>query len=71
MDSLIPAQDHAPQSNPNYPLIEPGGLAAQFTAGLVADVADLLVRHGFPAPSGADLLELQQALHDFIYGGAR
>ena len=36
--------------------------------GLVADVADVLVAHGYPHVNGGrDIVELQQALFRFLY----
>ncbi len=48
-----------------YPL--PDEHDDRFTFGLVDDVATVLERHGFPRPSGWDLLALRQKLHAFLY----
>lgn len=69
-DSLISARLDAPTAGHRYPLIQPDGLSAQFTTSMAVDVASVLVKHGFPVVEGMDLLELQQALHGFVYGGA-
>ena len=39
----------------------------RFTFGLALDVADVLTRHGYPAVTGADLVEVQQAMFRLIY----
>jgi hypothetical protein len=42
----------------------------RFTAGLLFDAAKLLRDHHYPMPSsGADLIRLQTALFEFLYGG--
>lgn len=42
----------------------------RFNAGLLFDVARLLRDRGDPMPhSGRDLIRLQTALFDFLYGG--
>jgi hypothetical protein len=44
---------------------------ARFTLGLLADVAEVLARHGYPAvEAGGDLIDLQQALFRFLYAGS-
>lgn len=53
-----------------YPLPRPDH-DPRFTLGLVADVADILVRHGYPRIEfGGDVVELQQALFRFLYEAA-
>jgi GTP:adenosylcobinamide-phosphate guanylyltransferase len=50
-----------------YPLAL-GDADQRFTFGLVHDVAEVLVSHGFPRlVVGGDLVELQQALFRFLY----
>ena len=50
-----------------YPLPRPDH-DIRFTLGLVADVADVLVAHGYPHVNGGrDIVELQQALFRFLY----
>ena len=40
----------------------------RFTFGLVFEIQDVLIKHGYPSDwSGADLVELQQALYRFLY----
>ncbi len=51
-----------------YPLPGPADLP-KFTFGLVVDVAEVLDRHGYPPPTGADLAALQQVLFGFLHGG--
>lgn len=41
----------------------------RFTRGLALDVAEVLLRHGYPPLSAMDHVELQQALFRFLYGG--
>jgi hypothetical protein len=62
-----------PQQPPQiYPLGQPeSGTDPRFTLGVVLSVADVLAKHRFPEiQSGADILNLQQALFQFIYGPA-
>jgi hypothetical protein len=40
---------------------------ARFTFGLLYDTAKTLEAHGYPMPTGDDLVELQQALLRFLY----
>jgi hypothetical protein len=41
----------------------------RFTLGLVFDVAGVLARHGYPTiGSGTDLVRLQSALYNTLYG---
>lgn len=50
-----------------YPLPRPAH-DERFTFGLIIDVADVLVAHGYPRPAtGGDLVALQQALFGFLY----
>lgn len=53
-----------------YPVARSGrGGDARFTYGLALDVAAVLARHGYPpVRAGADLVRLQQALFELIYG---
>ncbi|MFK0098966.1 hypothetical protein [Streptomyces sp. NPDC091040] len=52
-----------------YPLNPAPEGDARFTRGLSIDVADVLVRHGYPEPAnGLDWVELQLALFRFLYG---
>lgn len=42
----------------------------RFTLGLALDVAGVLEQHGYPRPAtGVDIVDLQQALHRFLYVG--
>ncbi len=42
----------------------------RFTRGVALDVAEVLVRHGYPpVTAGRDFLELQRALYRFLYVG--
>ena len=54
---------------PAYPLPRPThGDDPRFSLGLALDIAAVLTRHGYPAPSaGEDLIRLQQALFSLIY----
>ncbi|MEV7178266.1 hypothetical protein [Kitasatospora sp. NPDC093679] len=50
-----------------YPLPAPDD-DSRFSLGLVLDLAAVLAEHGYPPiTSGADLLNLQQALFGFLY----
>ncbi|UCM89189.1 hypothetical protein [Streptomyces marincola] len=54
-------------AHPIRPLPQDDG---RFTLGLTLDVAEVLVRHGYPPiTSGRDFLQLQQALYRFLYTG--
>jgi len=57
----------------NYPIARPGPSETdtRFTFGLLLEVRDLLAKHGYPEAEAADLVDLQQSLFRFIYGGAR
>lgn len=66
---------HLPQSPTDdppadvYPLPQPDD-DPRFTLGLIIDVANVLIAHGYPRPvTGSDYVELQQALFRFIYVG--
>ena len=50
-----------------YPL--PDDDDERFTPGLLLDVAMVLDRHGYPAPTNLDLAALQQALFALLHGG--
>lgn len=56
-----------------FPIARPGPSEtdARFTFGLLLDVRKVLTDHGYPEAEAADIVELQQALFRFIYGGAR
>ena len=42
----------------------------RFTFGLTSDIAEVLVRHGYPPiTNGLDLVDLKQALYRFLYVG--
>lgn len=43
------------------------GKDSRFTFGLFHDVARVLESHGYPELTGADYVELQQALFRFLY----
>jgi hypothetical protein len=45
----------------------------RFTLALVLDVGEVLVRHGYPAPAGATLVELTSGLYRALHdaGGPR
>lgn len=50
-----------------YPLPRPAD-DPRFTVGLLADLADVLVAHGYPRPaSGQDFITLQSAMFAFLY----
>ncbi len=56
----------------NYPVpadIEVDGVSysRMFTAGVWIDVVEVLKRHGFPQPTGMDIVDLQMALYDFVF----
>ena len=42
----------------------------RFTLALVLDVGEVLVRHGYPAPSGATLVELTTGLYRAMHPSA-
>lgn len=49
-----------------YPMPAPDD-DPRFNFGLLYDTAKTLEAHGYPAPTGDDLVELQQALLRFLY----
>ena len=51
---------------PAYPLPVPAD-DPRFSYGLLFDIADVLTRHGFPHPAGADWADLMLALSRFLY----
>jgi hypothetical protein len=52
----------------SYPLPRPAD-DSRFTFGLIREVAQVLVKHGYPpVDSGPDNIRLQQALFRFLYG---
>jgi len=51
---------------PAYPLPAPAH-DSRFTYGLIFDIADVLTRHGYPQPAGADWAHLMTALGHVIY----
>ncbi|MEV8523228.1 hypothetical protein AB0451_03570 [Streptomyces sp. NPDC052000] len=54
-----------------FPITPPPEGDPRFTVGLAVDVADVLHQHGYPLiASGADMVELQQAMFRFLYGAA-
>lgn len=57
--------DHPPRT---YPLPQPDD-DPRFTIGLMIDVIDVLIAHGYPplSDSGLDHVELQGALFRFLY----
>lgn len=53
-----------------YPVaVEPGATDDRFTMGLALDVAAVLEAHGYPAPAGLDMVDLQSALFRVLYVG--
>lgn len=55
-----------------YPIRMPDEDDPRFTLRLALDVAAVLEKHGFPeftSGNALDLVELQQALYQFIYRG--
>lgn len=50
-----------------YPLPRPADDDPRFTVGLHLDVAKVLQEHGYPKPSGVDLVDLGMALFRFVY----
>lgn len=52
-----------------YPLPRPEE-DPQFNIGLLADLRDVLAKHGYPkVTEGRDIVRLQQAMFRFLYGG--
>jgi hypothetical protein len=67
-DALISdLADGAPAVAPRIYPLPPPEKDARFSFGLLADVALLLAQHGYPRPEGLDLVDLQVALHGFLY----
>jgi hypothetical protein len=52
---------------PAYPLPQPTGTDPSITYGLIFDIAEALVRNGFPRPADTDWADLMLALHRFAY----
>jgi hypothetical protein len=50
---------------PDYPWV--GTRDARFTLALVLDVGEVLSRHGYPAPTGATLVELTAGLYRALH----
>lgn len=51
-----------------YPVPEPVvDDNTEFTAGLLFDIADILVRHRYPRPQTRDWAHLMTAVYDFCY----
>jgi hypothetical protein len=51
-----------------YPVPEPAVDGnTQFTAGLLFDIADVLVRHGYPRPTTRDWTHPMTIVYDFCY----
>jgi hypothetical protein len=58
----------ASHRRPAYPLRRPRSNDQRFTVGLVYDISDVLVAHGYPPiATGGDLLRWQNALFAIIY----
>ncbi|MHA6626870.1 hypothetical protein ACU61A_15655 [Pseudonocardia sichuanensis] len=53
-----------------YP-VERDGEELRFSNSLLFDVAEVLVRHGYPAPGPHDLVDLGHHLLMFIHGERR
>jgi hypothetical protein len=54
-----------------YPLPDTGE-DPRFTLGLIIDVANVLVSHGYPRPTtGTDYFRLHEAMFGFLHGSAR
>ena len=49
----------------DYPWLE--GRDVRFTLALVLDVGEVLVRHGYPAPAGGQLVELTAGLYRALH----
>lgn len=57
---------------PAYPLRRPDSDDQRFTVGLVYDISQVLVAHGYPPiATGSDLLRWQNALFGIIYHPSR
>lgn len=66
---LAAAAEKMPERSDNGPLfpLPASDDDPRFNLGLVLDVADVLVAHGYPRPASTDWAELQQALFRFLY----
>lgn len=53
-------------TTPAYPLAD-AGPDVRFTHALLFDIAEVLHRHGYPKPAGADWTDLTLALSRFLY----
>jgi hypothetical protein len=53
------------EPNPDYPWV--GTRDERFTLALVLDVGEVLSRHGYPAPTGATLVELAAGLYRALH----
>lgn len=57
---------------PAYPLRRPSSDDQRFTVGLVLDISQVLISHGYPPiATGNDLLRWQNALFTTIYHPSR
>jgi len=52
-------------AGPNYPWV--GTRDERFTLALVLDVGEVLSRYGYPAPTGATLVELTAGLYRALH----
>jgi hypothetical protein len=52
----------------NYPITPAPEQDPRFTLGLLIDVRDVLLAHGYAPCTGADITELRQVLAGFLYG---
>jgi hypothetical protein len=63
MDTTTPAG-----RRPAYPLARPRGDDPRFTVGLINDISQVLIIHGYtPITTAGDLLRWQNALFSIIY----
>jgi hypothetical protein len=53
------------EPNPDYPWV--GTRDERFTLALVLDVGEVLSRHGYPAPTGATLVELSAGIYRALH----
>jgi hypothetical protein len=68
MESTTPA----PQPPAAYPLRQPASDDQRFTVGLVYDISQVLIAHGYPPIATAgDLARWQNRLFDIIYHPSR
>ena len=56
------------EPNPDYPWV--GTRDDRFTLALVLDVGEVLSRHGYPAPTGATLVELTRGIYRALHPSA-